>query len=116
MEISERTGVGILLGIIFGIPLIYLLAWKAKGRGIRKAAAWVLAVVSGFAGLFGFWWMIGAFYPFPSLGVLRATAWKEILMGIVLSLPFLAMPLGACYLALRFATMALRKEKAAERV
>lgn len=92
---------GCLVAVIIG----YLLAWRAKGTGYRKAGSIMTAVVTGFGGLVMLAWLMGAIMPFPPPD--GSPLWQPL----VFFLAFSPLPFGAFYFCAKSIRQALRDER-----
>jgi hypothetical protein len=83
----------------------YLLAWRSKRAKRRVAGSVVVAVVTGFAGLFMSFWLIGAIMPLPPPD--GSPLWESLLFLLIFS----PLPLGAFCLSVKFFRRAYREDQ-----
>lgn len=110
---DERAGPILLLTPILIVVAGYLLAWRSKHAGRRKAGNLMVATVAGPVGLFASWWALGMTYGllFDSHSEGSSLTVGEFLLGLGALGFFLIWPVGAWYLCVRFSKMALRKDQ-----
>jgi hypothetical protein len=91
----------------------YFLAWRSKSAECRKVGNLIVAAVTGLVGLFASWWALGMTYGllFDSHSEESSLTVGEFLFGLGAVGFILIWPVGALYLCVRFAKMALRKDQ-----
>ena len=101
----------LLLAPILLVVAGYLLAWRSRSASLRSSGLWLVAAIIALVALFSSWWTLAMLYGvlFDSApGEGRLTI-AEILMSIAAVAFLLILPIGAWYLAIRFAKAAARK-------
>jgi len=93
-------------GCIAAFIVGYILAWRSKRAATSRTGLWMIAAVSGFAGLFMLNSLIGAAMPVPPPD--GASLWGPVLVVLLFS----PLPLGAFYFCAKFIRRAMRDGQA----
>jgi hypothetical protein len=92
----------ILIALVCVVAGAYLVAWRGRTSAYRRGASWIVALVSGLAGLVTTSGVIEGLEDFHNPEV---SIWTVLIGTLIM----LALTIGAWVMAIRFAIIALRK-------
>jgi len=91
-------------GSVVAVIVGYLLAWRSRRPAPRRVGSLIVAVLTGFAGVFISLYVIGSVMPFPPPE--GGPVWDLLIPLLVIS----PLPLGAFYISAKFVRRAFRED------